>query len=148
MRRLVSFSTATAYIIWRYMMLSEMTTADANRTSVPPTNRGHKPSNWMPHFEFNDIIEYSCSNCGKIVYYMLWSALYCPHCGASIHNFPRKKLDAPQAREIPYNDLEMMKYAGPDNRSRLVGGRGGRKASRNHRHAGRPQDRGKHSRVR
>jgi DNA-directed RNA polymerase subunit RPC12/RpoP len=127
-------------------MLSDSLTADANRSSVPP-NRGHKPSNWTPHFEFNAIIEYSCSNCGNIVYYALWRALYCPHCGAPIHNFPRKKLDAPQLREMPYNDLEKMKYAGPNDRPRSLGRGGSAKATGHHSHSGRPPFRRKPSRV-
>ena len=101
-------------------MIPEMTTADAPAQSVP-NEQQPKPSRWEPEFEFNSIIEWHCGKCHKIIYYSCWRALYCPHCGAPIFNFPRRKLDAPQHLGMSYSDQEKMKYAGPDNRSRLVG---------------------------
>jgi len=122
------------------MMLSEMTTVDAPAQSVPNAHEGRKLSHWEPEFAFNSIIEWHCGECHKIIYYHCWRALYCPHCGAPIFNFPRRKLDAPQHRGMSYSDQEKMKYGGPDNRSRSLGS--------NHSHRPGPQDRGKHSRAR
>lgn len=109
------------------------TTEDAPAKSVPNAHEGRKLSRWEPEFAFNSIIEWHCGECHKIVYYSCWQALYCPHCGAPIFNFPRRKLDAPQYRGMSYSDQERMKYAGPNNRPRLVGRRRG-KAARNHSH--------------
>ena len=128
------------------MMLSEMTTADAPAQSVPGTIQ-RQPSRWVPEFDFNTIIEWRCGNCHKIIYYGCWKATYCPHCGAPIFNFPRRKLDAPQHRDMTFSELEKMKYAGPDNRSRLVGRRVSGKASGLYSHRPGPKDRGKSGRI-
>ena len=119
------------------------TTEDAPAKSVPNAQEGRKLSRWEPEFAFNSIIEWHCGECHKIIYYSCWQALYCPHCGAPIFNFPRRKLDAPQHRGMPYSDQERMKYAGPDDRPRLVGRRSRGKAACNHSHRPGPQDRGK-----
>jgi hypothetical protein len=101
-------------------------------------HRGPRLSMWKPHFSDGAIIEYSCGNCGKIVYYGLWKVTYCPHCDAPIFNFPRKKLDGPQAHNISYDDLGAMRYDGPDGRSRSLAGGCRKKPAKNHSHRSRP----------
>ena len=129
-------------------MLDDSLTADAPAQSVPNTHGGRKPSNWEPEFSEGAIIEYSCGNCHKIVYYSLWRATYCPHCNAPIFNFPRRKLDAPMHRGMSYDDQEKMKYAGPQNdRPRSLGRGRGSEPAKDHSHPGRPANRGRAERV-
>lgn len=87
-------------------------TEDTPGNSVAGTIE-RKPTQWQPEFSFNAIIEYRCGNCHKNIYYSCWRATYCPHCGASIFNFPRKKLDAEPHHDRTYSYLETLKYAGP-----------------------------------
>jgi DNA-directed RNA polymerase subunit RPC12/RpoP len=119
-----------------YYMLGDSLTADANRSSVPNEHCGRKSSKfWEPEFAEGAIIEYSCGNCHKNVYYALWNATYCPHCSAPIFNFPRRKLDAPQHRGVSYDDQEKMKYAGPKNdRPRHLGSWGSSEPPKDHCH--------------
>jgi DNA-directed RNA polymerase subunit RPC12/RpoP len=98
-------------------MLDDSMTADAPVPRVPNEPQ-HGPSRWEPEFVEGAIIEWRCGECHKNVYYSLWNATYCPHCGAQIFNFPRRKLDAPQHRGTSYSDQEMMQYAGPGHISR------------------------------
>ena len=91
------------------MQVSDMA-ADAPVPGVPNVPQ---PGRWNPEFSEGAIIEWHCGECHKIIYWGLWNATYCPHCGAPIFNFPRRKLDAPQHRGLSYHDLEGMKYAGP-----------------------------------
>lgn len=117
------------------VMLGDSLTADANRPSVPNEHEGRKlSSRWEPEFSEGALIEWHCGECHKIVYYSLWRATYCPHCGAPIFNFPRRKLDAPQHRGMSYNQMEKMKYAGPNDRPRSMGTGGRKAAPKNHSH--------------
>ena len=117
-------------------MLSDSLTAGTPAQSAPNEHEGRKPSHWEPEFSEGALIEWHCGECHKIVYYSLWRATYCPHCGAPIFNFPRRKLDAPQHRGMSYNQMEKMKYAGPDqkDRSRSLEGRRGPKPAKDHSH--------------
>ena len=90
-------------------------TEDAPAQSIPPEVQP-KPSFWTPEFEFNSIIEWHCGNCHKIVYYACWQATYCPHCGASIFNSPRRKMDGPQRRAWSYRDQGAISH---DNNSNM-----------------------------
>ena len=92
--------------------MEQQPTADAPAPGVPiPVQR--KPSGWSAEFSEGAIIEYSCGNCGKIIYWKLWKATYCPHCKAPIFNFPRRKLDG-QYRGWAYRDQEKVQYDGPN----------------------------------
>jgi hypothetical protein len=99
-------------------MLGVTLTEDAPVQSIPNEPQA-KPSHWTPEFSHNAIIEWYCGECHKAIYWGLWNATYCPHCNAPIFNFPRRKLDAPQHNGMSYADLERMKYAGPDQLSRM-----------------------------
>ena len=99
-------------------MNGDTLTEDAPAQSIPNVIQA-KPSHWEPEFESNSIIEWHCGECHKIVYYACWNATYCPHCGAPIFNFPRRKLDSPQHRGMSYSDQEKMRYAGPDRLPRM-----------------------------
>ena len=88
-----------------------------NPAPVAPIQTQRSLSVWSAEFSFNSIIEWYCGNCHKAIYYTCWRATYCPHCGASIFNFPRKKLDGPHpvpGRGWNYADQEKMVYKGPD----------------------------------
>ena len=85
---------------------------EAPTAAAPAPSGPSQRQLWEPHFSENQIIEYSCGNCGKIVYWNLWRATYCPHCGAPIFNFPRRKLDG-QYRGWAYRDQEAVEYVGP-----------------------------------
>ena len=99
------------------IMDDDSRTEDAPAKCVPNENEGRKLSKcWEPEFQFNVITEWYCGECHKPVYYHCWRATYCPHCGAPIFNFPRRKLDAPQHRGMSYSDQEKMKYVGPERR--------------------------------
>ena len=87
-------------------------TEDAPDQSILGTIE-RKPTQWQPEFSFNAIVEWRCGNCHKNIYYSCWRATYCPHCGASIFNFPRKKMDAEPHHDRTYSYLETLKYAGP-----------------------------------
>lgn len=128
-------------------MLDDSLTAGTPAQSAPNEHDGRKPSHWEPEFSEGALIEWHCGECHKIIYYGLWRATYCPHCGAPIFNFPRRKLDAPQHRGMSYAQMEKMKYAGPNDRPRPVGSRSGKAAPKNHSHSGRPPLRRKPSRV-
>lgn len=93
-------------------MFGDTLTADAPAPCIPNESQ-LGPSRWEPEFSEGAIIEWHCGECHKIIYWGLWNATYCPHCGAPIFNFPRRKLDAPQHRGISYSALENLKYAGP-----------------------------------
>ncbi len=93
-------------------MIDTLTPADIPPTDVPSQPQ-RQPSQWVPDFADNQIIEWHCGNCHKIIYYGLWRATYCPHCGAPIFSYPRKKIDAPQYRGWRYDDQDKMKYNGP-----------------------------------
>jgi len=98
-------------------MLDILTTADIPPTDVPSQPQ-REPSLWVPEYSDNQIIEWHCGECHKIIYYALWQATYCPHCGAPIFNYPRRKLDAPQHRGMSYKELERMQYDGPGRTAR------------------------------
>ena len=133
-------------------MLSEMPTEPATAKKAGPScDFAYTSSKW--ELVFGDgrlaIIDYVCPNCHKNIHFHLWKATYCPHCGAPVFGALRKKLDGKQGRiGRDANFLEGQKYAGPDNRSRLVGRRGSGKPSGFYSHRPGPKDRGKHSRVR
>lgn len=93
-------------------MAEELPTADAPAPGDPIPSQQRQPSGWSPEFSEGAIIEYSCGNCGKIIYWKLWKATYCPHCKAPIFNFPRRKLDC-QYHGWGYRDQENVKYVGP-----------------------------------
>lgn len=100
-----------------------------NPAPVAPIQTQRQPSDWWAEFSHNQIIEYHCGNCHKAIYYACWRATYCPHCGAPIFNFPRKKLDSPHpapGRGWNYADQERLKYAGP---GRTTGSKSERQAA-------------------
>ena len=107
--------------------MAEETTADAPAPSVLIPTPQRKPSGWSPEFSDGAIIEYTCGNCGKIVYWKLWRATYCPHCKAPIFNFPRRKLDG-QYRGWAYRDQEKVQYVGPAPKAIRKASSGGRPA--------------------
>ena len=92
---------------------TETLTADIPPTDVPSQPQ-RQPSDWWAEFSDNQIIEWYCGNCHKAIYYACWRATYCPHCGASVFNFPRQKMDAAPYRGWNYADQEKMVYKGPD----------------------------------
>ena len=100
-------------------MIGDISTAPDAPVNSIPNETGRKPSHWEPEFFHNTIIEWRCGECHKNIYWGLWNATYCPHCNAPIFNFPRRKLDAPQHNGLSYSEMENIKYAGPDNRSRM-----------------------------
>lgn len=114
--------------------MEQQSTADAPDPCAPiPAQR--KPSGWSPEFSDGAIIEYSCGNCGKIIYWGLWRATYCPHCKAPIFNYPRQKLDA-QYRGWAYRDQEKVQYDGPNQGLRKASsGRPSSTSTKGQRHA-------------
>ena len=61
-----------------------------------------------------DIIDYICPHCHKNIFWQLWSATYCPHCNPPVGSAPRRKLDAKQFTNWRGNDVESMRYTGPN----------------------------------
>lgn len=86
-------------------------------------------SSTAPRYKIREVIEkdgyrdYYCRKCKKTVYYSLWQATYCPHCGTPIFSASTKKIDAEMRHN--WHDYEEMKYAGPDKRSRMEAKRKG-----------------------
>lgn len=65
-----------------------------------------------------DVVDYRCRACGKLVYYAVWHGQYCPHCGAPVFAFPKKKLDDQMRRGMSFKELDKLVYNGPKSRRR------------------------------
>jgi DNA-directed RNA polymerase subunit RPC12/RpoP len=61
-----------------------------------------------------DIIDYICPKCHKTIYYQLWKATYCPHCGTTIFSAPKQKMDNRQYTGWRGSAIERMRYNGPE----------------------------------
>ena len=133
-------------------MISEMPTEPATAKKAGPS-RDFAYTSSMWELVFGDgrlaIIDYVCGNCHKNIHFHLWKATYCPHCGAPVFGALRKKLDGKQGRiGRDANFLEGQKYAGPDDRSRPLGGRQRRKAASHNNDPTRPETGRQRGRVR